>query len=295
MKRERMIVTQPNYFAPDNLSNALILLSKWKEKATLIAGGTNVIPDMRGHVIRPQAIIDLSRVKNLSYVKEEKQKIRIGALTTISQLISSEAIKKYTPILYEAGRQIGNPLVRNRATMAGNLADASPAADSAVPLLVLEAVVVVERQKAKARQVPVDRFFVGPNRTVLRNDELVREIIIPKPSSSARMAYSKFGLRNAMAISVASVGVLIETEKGRVKKARVGLGAVAPTPIRAFALEEILMDHEVTEDLIVKCGRKVEEVIRPITDIRGSLEYRRTLAAAILKRLLRHVSGRERV
>jgi CO/xanthine dehydrogenase FAD-binding subunit len=291
MEEERSIVIHPNYLAPDNLPEALRLLAKWKGKATLIAGGTNVVPDMRAHVIRPQTLIDLSRVKTLSYIREEKQKIRIGALATLSDVASSEVIKKYAPVLHEAVRQIGNPLVRNRATIAGNLAHASPAADSAVPLLVLGAMVVLEKQKAKARQVPINRFFVGPRRTILKKDDLVREIVFPKASASTRMAYSKFGLRNAMTISVASVAVLVETEAGRIKTAKIGLGAVAPTPVRSYGVEEMLVGQEITEDLIVACGERVKEEIRPITDIRGSLEYRDTLVSVILKRLLRQVSG----
>lgn len=278
------------YFSPKNLTETLTLIGRWMDRAKLIAGGTNVIPDMRAKSIKPQVLIDLSQVKNLSYIREEKKIIRVGALTTISELASSKMIQKYAPILYEAARQIGNPLVRNRATIAGNLADASPAADTAVPLLVLEATVLVEKQKTKVKQIPIDRFFIGPNRTVLKKDELVREILFPKPTTSTKMAYSKFGMRNAMAISVVSASVLIEMEKGRVKKARVGLGAVAPTPIRTYGIEEMLMDQRITEELIEKCGEKVQEEIRPITDIRASLEYRKSLTSVMLRRLLRQVS-----
>jgi CO/xanthine dehydrogenase FAD-binding subunit len=278
------------YYNPKNLDETLSLLGRLRGKAQLIAGGTNVIPDMRDKVTKPPVLIDLSQVKNLSYIKEEKQKIRIGALTTISDLASSEVIKKHAPVLYEAVRQIGNPLVRNRATIAGNLTDASPAADTAGPLLVLEATVLLEKQKAKAKTIPLDRFFTGPNRTVLKKTELVREILFPKPASSTKMAYFKFGLRNAMAISVASVAVLIEMEKGRVKKARIGLGAVAPTPIRAYGVEELLINQQLTDELIEECGERVLEEIRPITDIRASLEYRKSLIPVILKRLLQQVS-----
>jgi CO/xanthine dehydrogenase FAD-binding subunit len=278
------------YYNPKNLDETLSLLGRLRGKAQLIAGGTNVIPDMRDKVTKPPVLIDLSQVKNLSYIKEEKQKIRIGALTTISDLASSEVIKKHAPVLYEAVRQIGNPLVRNRATIAGNLTDASPAADTAGPLLVLEATVLLEKQKAKAKTIPLDRFFTGPNRTVLKKTELVREILFPKPASSTKMAYFKFGLRNAMAISVASVAVLIEMEKGRVKKARIGLGAVAPTPIRAYGVEELLINQQLTDELIEECGERVREEIRPITDIRASLEYRKSLIPVILKRLLQQVS-----
>ena len=213
------------YFRPRNVTETLAFLQQWKSKAALIAGGTNVIPDMRAKALGIEILIDLSHLKNLSYIKEEKKRIRIGALTTMSEIAASKTIQKEARILSEAVWQIGNPLVRNRATIAGNLADASPAADSAVPLLVLDASVIVEKQKGKPKQIPIDQFFVGPNKTVLKRDELIREIVFPKPDPSAKMAYSKFGLRNAMAISVVSVGVLVEMEKGKCNKARIALGS----------------------------------------------------------------------
>jgi CO/xanthine dehydrogenase FAD-binding subunit len=277
------------YVAPNTVTEATRVLNRWKGKAQLIAGGTNVIPDMRAKASKPQILIDLSRLKNLSYVKEERKTIRIGALTSISDVASSRLIRRYVPVLYEAARLIGNPLVRNRATLAGNLADASPAADTAVPLLVLEGTVVVEAQRARAKQIPLDRFFLGPNRTVLKKDELLREVFFPKPAASVKMAYSKFGLRNAMAISVASVGVLIELEKGRCKKARIALGAVAPTPMRAYRTEAMLVDQEMTGELIEACAEKIQDEIHPITDIRASLEYRKSLTSVILKRLLQQI------
>jgi len=281
------------YLAPHTVSEALQFLGKWKGKATLIAGGTNVIPDVRMMAVEGRALIDLSRVKNLSYIKEEKKTIRIGALTTMSELVASPVLQKHASLLHDAVWKIGNPLVRNRATIAGNLLDASPAADSAVPLLVLEAKVVVEKHKAKAREIPMERFFAGPSKTVLKRDELVREIVFPKPAPAARMAYSKFGLRNAMAISVVSVGVFLEIAKEKCTRARIGLGAVAPTPIRAYGVEEMLAGQFITEELIYRCCQMVQDEIHPITDVRASLEYRRSMTSVLLGRLLRQASSRE--
>ena len=278
------------YLSPKTPTEALRCLNQWKGKAALIAGGTNVIADLRGNSLKPQVLIDLSHIKALSYVKQERQKVRIGGLTTLADLVSSAVIREQAPVLYEAARRIGNPLVRNRATLAGNLADASPAADTAVPLLVLDAGILVERQKGKAKTIPIDRFFTGPNRTVLKRDELIREIQFPKPAISAKMAYFKFGLRNAMAVSVVSVAVLVEMETGTVKRVRIGLGAVAPTPIRAYGIEEMLTGQQITDELIERCGERVIEEICTIADIRASLEYRKSLTSVILKRLLEQVS-----
>jgi CO/xanthine dehydrogenase FAD-binding subunit len=151
------------YFAPRNISETLVLLGRWKHRGKLIAGGTNVIPDMRAKALKYSALIDISHLRNLSYVKDKKKRIRIGSLTTISKLASSKIIQDYAPILSEPANQLGNRLVRNRATIAGNLADASPATDTAVPLLVFEAIVITDK-----RQIPIDRFFLGPNQTLQR-------------------------------------------------------------------------------------------------------------------------------
>jgi CO/xanthine dehydrogenase FAD-binding subunit len=277
------------YFAPRSEAEALAVLKKWKGKAKVVAGGTNVVPDLRGRTIQKEILVDISLLKNLSYIKEEKQRIRIGALTTLSEIASSKIIQKYASVLSEAACQIGNPLVRNKATIAGNLADASPAADTAPPLLVLDSLLGIEKGSGKERQVPIHEFFVGPNRTILKGDEIIRGIILPKANLSAKMAYTKFGLRNSMAISVISLAVLVEMERGICKKARIGLGAVSPTPIRAYGVEEMVMGHEITEELIAKCCEKVQTEIHPITDIRASLDYRRSMASVLLGRLLRQV------
>jgi len=282
------------FFTPKNITETLLLLLKWKAKAGLIAGGTNVIPDMRAKAFRREALIDLSHLKGLSYVKEEKKRIRIGALTTMSEIVASKIIQRKVPILYEAASQIGNPLVRNRATIAGNIADASPAADSAVPLLVLEASVVIERHRGKPRQVPIDQFFLGPNKTVLPRGQIIREVVFTKPVPSAKMAYSKLGLRNAMAISVASVGILAEMVKGRCGRVRIGLGAVAPTPRRAYGVETMLVGQVITKELIGQCCEAVQKEIHPITDIRASLEYRRSMTSVLLSRLLHQVLMQKR-
>jgi len=277
------------YVRPQNMKQALQMMERWKRRAEVVAGGTNVIPDLRARAIQPEVLIDLSRLKNLSYIKEEKERIRIGALTTLSAIASSETVRRFASVLSEATGQMGNPLVRNRATIGGNLADASPAADGAPPLLVLDASMILETAGGASRTVPIDQFFLGPNRTVLKEDELIREVVFPKAGPSARMAYSKFGLRNAMAISVVSIAVLLEIEEGICRKGRIALGAVSPTPIRAHGVEGLLMNQALSEELISRCCEKVQGEIQPISDIRASEAYRRSVASVLLGRLLRQV------
>lgn len=275
------------YFQPQNLKTALHLIKIWKGRAVLIAGGTNVIPDLRVTPVQPRTLIDIGRLKSLSYIKADGKKIRIGALTTISELASSKVIQKGAPVLFHACNQLGNPLVRNRATIAGNLADASPAADTAVPLLVLDAQVVAVKDGGRSRHIPVDQFFLGPNQTVLKREEMIQEVIIPKFNTGAKTAYFKLGLRNSMAVSVISIALLIEMEKGFCKKARIAYGAVAPTPIRVYQIEKMLENQKLTEDLLEACCEAVGKEVHPISDIRASKEYRAEMASVLLRRGLR--------
>ncbi len=276
------------YLAPKTLSEALVLIRRWRINGKLVAGGTNVLPDMRAN-IRPRALVDLSHLKNLSFVKEKGEKIQIGALTTISELASSEKIRKYAAILSEAANQFGNPLVRNRATVGGNLADGSPAADTAVPLLVLDAMIVTQ-SNLKMREIPINHFFVGPHKTALQSNEIIKEIVFTKPNPHAKMAYAKLGLRNAMAISVASIALLIEMNEGKCIEAKIALGAVAPKPIRAYQTEVFLKNKVITEEVIESCCKNVSKEISPITDIRASADYRKDMASVLLKKLIKEVT-----
>ena len=272
------------YFAPKTLTDTLAVLARLRGKARVIAGGTNVIPDLRAKDLKPNALIDISHLKNLSYVKEEKKRIKIGGLTALSEIASSKVILKYAPILSEVAWHLGNPLVRNRATLAGNLADASPAADTAVPLLALEATIVTDRHGKKGREIPIDQFFIGPNKTVLKPDEIIKEVFFPKPDSQAGFAYRKLGLRNAMAISVVSVAVLLEMDGEVCRKTTISLGAVAPTPMRAYKTEAKLTGQAITERLIKACCEEIEGEVRPISDIRASADYRRSMASVLFRR-----------
>jgi carbon-monoxide dehydrogenase medium subunit len=281
------------YVAAKTLPEVLRLLKLWRGRAKLIAGGTNIIPDMRAKFLRPAALIDISHLRSLSYIKEKKGRIRIGGLTTIAELASSATLQKYAPILAQAARQLGNPLVRNRATIAGNLAHASPAADTAVPLLVLEAMVVMQRSDGEARRIPLDQFFLGPERTLLRKDEIIREIFFPKGNSSLQMGYMKLGLRNAMAISVVSAALLMERQEGICRRVRIGLGAVAPKPRRAYETEKILSGKKVSPEIIAACCAQVQKETDPLTDIRATAEYRRSMTPVLLKRLIQQTLGVE--
>jgi len=277
------------YITPKNIEEVFRAAEKMKGKTKFIAGCTNVIPYMRAKAISPEFLIDLSSLEELNYIREENGIIAIGALTTISELIAAEIIRNQSPILFSAASLLGNPLTRNRATIGGNLADASPAADMAPPLLVLEALVHTKRGGGEERKISLDMFFLGPNKTVLAEDEIITQITFSKPKNSAKCIYIKLGLRNSMAISVVSIAVMLEMEGKVCQKARVALGAVAPTPIRIFRVEKNLEGKEINQEFIQECSTIVKEEILPISDIRASAEYRKLATVVLFKRAIQEV------
>jgi len=281
---DRREMMDAEYVVAKDLDGVFQALEGRRERARFIAGCTNVIPNIRSGAISPEILIDLSGIKDLVHIREEEGRVSIGALTTIAEVSSSGLIREACPILASAAKSLGNPLTRNRATLGGNLADASPAADTAPPLLALEAAVHTVRPGGRTREIPLDRFFVGPRHTVLEKDEVVTRITFPKPKDPLAGSHIKFGLRNAMAISVASVAVMLEREGKRCRKARVALGSVAPKPIRAYGVEKRLEGEEVDRELLEACALVVREEISPISDIRASAEYRRLVASVLFRR-----------
>jgi CO/xanthine dehydrogenase FAD-binding subunit len=275
-----------SYVEPKDLSEAVKVLGENEGRAKIIAGGTNLIPSMRSGEMVPEVVIDLTSLENFSYAREEGEAISIGALTTIADLISSEIVLRESPILSMAASRLGNPLTRNRATIGGNLVDASPAADMAPPLLALEASVHVVGAGGKGGEIPLDRFFQGPNQTVLRPDEVMTHIQFSKIKNPAWGSHIKLGLRNAMAISVVSIAVMLEMKDDVCQKARVALGAVAPKPLRAYGVEGVLEGARVDSKTLDECSRVVTEEISPISDIRASSMYRTQAASVLLRRAI---------
>ena len=274
------------YIRPKDLSDLLNNKKETGERGEVIAGGTNLIPQMKEKIKSPDFLIDVCDLQELSQINEENGMISIGAGTTIADIASSEIIKSKSPILVSAARQLGNPLVRNRATIGGNIADASPAADTAPPLLALEAFLFLESEGGGKREVPLDEFFTGPNQTVMKANEVITKICFKEPEDPINGAYIKLGLRNAMAISVVSVALMLDVEEGICRKARIALGSVAPKPGRAYGVEMGLEGEELNRDIIEKSVNAIKKDISPISDIRASAAYRQHTASVLLKRAI---------
>lgn len=268
---------------PANLSEALDMLAE-RPEVVPIAGGTNVIVDLRAGRHRGGVLMDVSRLAELRGIRRENGHVVVGGGTTISELLVDPLVAQFGLPLRQAAAVLASPLVRNRATVAGNLVDASPAADTAPPLLVLDAEVELTSRQG-LRRLPLDQFFVGVRKTRRRPDELLTAVRWPVPPEGSAGGFSKFGLRRADAIAVVSVAVMVQRGGG----ARIALGAVAPTPIRATEAEEALRGRPLTPETIAEAARLAAEATRPIDDIRGSAAYRQRVVEVLTRRLLKGV------
>jgi len=282
-----------DYIAPKTIGEVLDIMSRLEGKASLLAGGTNLIVNLRANKIKPELVVDISRLSDFSYIREDEGKIKIGALTNISELTISQLLNHQAKILKEASIQFANPLVRNKATIGGNLADASPAADTAVPLIALEAKVKTIDSDHKRREIPIEELFLAPNQTLLKKDEVITEIEFSSlngNNGNLKSAYEKLGLRNAMAISIVSVAIVLKLRDEKyIEDVKVALGAVAPKPIRAQKVENILQGETLSQSLIEKSAETVLDDISPISDIRASEDYRRMMSKTLLKRALNKI------
>ncbi len=287
------MITSTEYVKPNNLNDLHEVMAEHEARATVIAGGTNLIPDMRHGEKSPELLIDISDLTELAFIREDNGSIAIGAATTIAEMATNPILLENSPILASAAKQLGNPLTRNRATVGGNLVNASPCADTAPPLLALGASVEILSPGGKSRQVPLNKFFRGYKFIDLVKGEVLTAIRFPKPKVSTKGGHTKIGLRNAASICVASIAVVLDMDGKTCRTARVAAGSVAPIPMRAVRVEKLLKGQEITDALLEECMTVVREEISPISDIRGSLEYRSYVTAMILKRCIRQAQSEE--
>ncbi|MDR7434838.1 MAG: xanthine dehydrogenase family protein subunit M [Armatimonadota bacterium] len=273
------------YFVPATVQEAVELLSHYGEDAKVIAGGTDLVVRIRDGLIQPAALVDIERIPELSRISLEDSRLHIGATATIASILESIEVNHLAPVVSEAARQMGAVQLRNRATIGGNLASAVPSADMAPPLLVLEATVSITGPSGE-QTLPIDEFFTGPHQSALRPDEVLTSIEIPVQESGTGAAFVKFGKRSAQVIAVVNAAAWVRIRKGRIEEARIALGAVAPTPIRARGAEVLLRGQEIRADLLEDAAQAAAMEARPITDFRGTLEFRRELCRVLVRRAL---------
>lgn len=274
---------------PQTLPEGLEMLAEGAPEAMPLAGGTNLIVDMRSGRHRPGVLVDVAGLDELRGIRREDGHIVMGSGVTIAQVLEDPLIAQHAPIMRDAAAVFANPLVRNRATVGGNLVDGSPAANMPLPLLVLDAEVELA-SKAGTRRVPLDDFLVGVRQTLRKPEELLTAVRWPLPPSRSAGGFYKVGLRKSDAISVVGVAVMVERdEDGCCEQARIALGSVAPRVIRAHAAEEMLCGQPLTSEVIVEAAHLSAEATHCIGDIRSSAAYRKRVVEVLVRRLLEDV------
>ncbi len=274
------------YHAPTSLTEALDHLSQHGDKGKVFAGGTDLFVAMKKRETIPDHLINLKGIKELRDIDyDETRGLKIGGLVTLGELERSEVVKERFRCLWDAVNVMAAPQVRNLGTIGGNLCSAVPSADTVPPLMALNATVRLIG-KNNERTVLVENFFEGPGESVLQPDEVLTEILIPNQRENSASAYLKLMRRNAMDLALVGVAanLRLSGDKKVCKEARIALGAVAPTPIRALNAEEVLSNREIDEDLAVQAGSVASQEARPISDIRASEEYRREMVGILTKK-----------
>jgi len=273
------------YHRPVECINAIRLLSSL-ENTKILAGGTDLLPQMRDDVFNPDHIIDISNITELSNIKEKDKLVSFGSTVNLQQISNSSIVKEKLPALHDAISQIGSPQIRNRATIGGNICNASPAADSAPPLYVYMSEAVV-KSIDETKTIPIDQIFKGSKINCLEPDELISEIRVPIPPSKSASCFLRIGRRKAFTLSIVSTAVYLEMEGTKCIDARIALGSVSMTPIRIPATEDLLKGKEISDDLIDEVYEICIESVNPISDIRGTAEYRKDMSGILVKRAIK--------
>ncbi len=277
-------MNESKYLTPKATAEAISIISRYKRKAQIIAGGSDLIVGMKRRQILPEVIVNLAGISELNYINyDQATGLRLGALTPISAIENSSVIKNEFGILAQAAGTLGTPTIRQRATIGGNLCNAAPSADTAPALLVLEAKVkIVGREGEKV--IPIDDFFTGPGETVLKPGEMLTEIQIPNMPPQSGAAYMKQIRGRGVDIAVVGVAALATMEDDVLTDVKIALGAVAPTPIRARQAEAILKGKKLKAQLLEESGQAASHESSPIDDARSSADYRRKLVTVLVKR-----------
>lgn len=281
-----------DYVEPASLEEAISLLKKYGDDARVLAGGTDLLPRLKQRLLNIKYLINLKKIPGLDGIEHDpKQALKIGSLSTIRSLEKSTLIRDSYRPLWEAARVLGSVQVRNLATLGGNLCHAAPSAETAAPLLALDAKVNVAGPSGE-RQMQLKDFFTGPGKTALQKGEILKEIIIPLLPSKTGGSYFKLGARQAMDIAVVGVASVVSMKDGICCKCHIALGAVAPTPIRAIKAENMLQGKKFEPDILEKAGLQAMEEAKPISDHRGSAEYRKEMVKALTIRTLQEAAKR---
>jgi carbon-monoxide dehydrogenase medium subunit len=273
-----------DYFEPKTVSEALALLAKHGTEAKVIAGGTDVMVDIK-YKEEPGCLVNIKKIPGLGAIQENGASLRIGPLVTIHELETNKLVREKLPVLWSASHQFASLQIRNTATIGGNICRASPSGETLAPLLVLEAKGKLAFSDGEKTE-PFASFFQGPGKSSLGAKGLLTGIDVPYPAAGSRSVYLKHAVRGAMDIAMVGVAVLItpDAAKNSLQDVRIGLGAVAPTPIRAAKTEALLRGKPLTAALLKEAGALAASESSPISDQRSSAENRRWIVEALTRR-----------
>lgn len=274
------------YITAASVAEASRMLGSMGAEAKVLAGGTDILPMMKQGTLATKTLISITRLSELKKISFEKGKGHIiGALATHNEVMKSTVLQEKYLSVCETAHRMANNQIRNIGTIGGNITNAVPSADFPPILITLGAMVTLQNSSG-SRTLPLEEFFTGPRRSVIKQDEILTEIVIPENGFTGS-TYHKFGLRRSGALAVVGVAVAVAMEGNICKDARIVLGAVAPTPIRAKEAEALLKGKEVSDTLLEEAGKLAAAASNPITDIRGSEEYRRDMVRVFTRRCLR--------
>ncbi len=278
------------YFRPESFEEAIGILREHQGNIRPLAGGTDLLIAMKEKGAVWENVLDLKGIPDCNFIREADGQIEIGSLATIRSVETSPRILEKIPLLAAAAATIGSVQIRNKATIGGNVCNAAPSADTAPALLCLGAVAEII-DESSIKKIPLEVFFLGPGKTILKDSALLKKIIIPLMPRNSAGIYFKESPRRAMDLAVVGVSCLmtLDSDKKKCVDCRIALGAVAPTPIRAKKAERPMMNRQITEKQIAAAGETASGECSPISDVRGSAQFRREMVKVFVRKGLREL------
>jgi len=288
-----LLTTKFDFHAPSSLDEAFKLLETHRGDVKLLAGGTDLIPQMKMRRVEPGHIINLKRIPDLSGIKQHNDSLHIGALTRLIEIEKSKLIAEKVPLLTETVKAMASVQVRNLGTIGGNICNASPASDTAISLIALGAKAQIASSTG-IRSVPIEDFFTGPSRTVMEYDEILTGISVPIKTENSGSSFIKIG-RVVLDLATVNAAVSLTLDGGLIRNVRVAIGAVAPTPLRLMVVEDYLVGKSPSFEVFEAAGELASDTVKPISDVRSTAEYRKAVSKTIimdtLDRASRHAGG----
>ena len=282
-----MLLPKFDFHEPASVEETCQIMAEFKEKAKPLAGGTDLMVNMKKKIVSPEQIVSLGRIDALKDLSRENGTLKIGACVTVADLAASGTVGKLVGALGAGARALGSPLVRNLATIGGNIGSARPAADLPPSLMAYGARLSIASSRG-ARELDLGEFFKGPGMTALSPDEVITAVHVDVPGPGAGAGYINIGVRKAQDCNIVNVASYLglDEKDGSVKTARIVMGSVGPTPLRAPTAEKILIGEQPDEALFARAAAAAEQDCTPILDFRGSAEYRRAMVGVLTRRTL---------